>query len=91
MTKLVRAAKKKEHWFSVFPGAVPTQSKPIAEVAKAFKSLGYSSVGAAGFCWGYKVIVMSEGVGEFAAIAASHPTYGFSTTLAWNACVEWME
>lgn len=65
---------RKTKWFSGFPGAVSTQSQPISEIASAVKAK-YSKVGGVGYCWGYKAIVVSEGVGKFDAIAGCHPSF----------------
>jgi hypothetical protein len=68
-----RGNKKKEAFFSAFPGAIPTQSAPVAKAVKALKEK-YSKVGGVGYCWGYKVIVTSEGIAEFDAVAGAHPS-----------------
>jgi len=71
--------KKKDAWFDGFPGKIDSQSKPFADVAKALKAEGYKSIGALGACWGYKVIVSSEGLGEISAIASAHPSFAATT------------
>jgi len=69
-----RANKKKTEWFSKFPGAIPSQSGPVAKLAKEIKAKSGGKLGSIGACWGYKVIVESEGAGEFDAIAGIHPS-----------------
>ncbi|KAL7419773.1 hypothetical protein Q5752_005689 [Cryptotrichosporon argae] len=66
--------KRKTEYFSQFPGAFPTQSKPIADALAAVKT-ATAKVGAIGFCWGWKAIVLSEAVGKFDAIASAHPSF----------------
>lgn len=73
-TLTLRGNKKKTEFFSGFPGAIPTQSGPVAKVAKELKAKSSGTVGVVGACWGYKVAVTTEGSGEFAAIAGIHPS-----------------
>lgn len=53
--------------------------KTLSDIAKALKTAGHSSVGALGACWGYKVIIQSEGVTELSAIASAHPSWVYLT------------
>ncbi|CAD6574671.1 MAG: hypothetical protein TREMPRED_001196 [Tremellales sp. Tagirdzhanova-0007] len=69
------AQKQKAAYFSAFPGAIATQSKPVAEVVKAIKSSSQSKLGMLGMCWGYKVGITTEAAGEFSAIATAHPSF----------------
>ncbi|KAL1410188.1 hypothetical protein Q8F55_004193 [Vanrija albida] len=61
--------------FGGFPGVPSSQSDQIGAALDGLKALGYASVGAAGFCWGWKAIVTAEKVNEFAAISAAHPSF----------------
>ena len=70
----VRANKKKDAYWAGFPAKVETQSKPVADAIAAIKAQGFTSVGAIGLCWGWKVIVKSEGVSGLAAVASNHPS-----------------
>ncbi|RSH94412.1 hypothetical protein EHS25_004215 [Saitozyma podzolica] len=63
---------KKEKFFAGFPGGISSQSKPVADVAAA---LSKYKLGGIGFCWGYKVLVTSEGSGSFKALAGAHPSF----------------
>lgn len=70
------AAKEKlNKYFGAYPGKATSQSAKIAETLKALKTAGYSKVGTAGYCWGWKATVVSEAVNDFAAIAAFHPSF----------------
>ncbi|ORY29567.1 Alpha/Beta hydrolase protein [Naematelia encephala] len=65
---------ERDAYFSGFPGSLPSQSKPVADVAKYLKAK-HSAVGVIGTCWGYKAVILSEGVGEFEALAGIHPSF----------------
>lgn len=80
---MFRGNKKKTDFFSGFPGAVHTQSKPVGEWTKLLKDeRKIKSLGTVGYCWGYKVAVTMEGSqGLFDAIAAAHPSYVSSSSL----------
>ena len=65
--------KKKEAFFSGFPGAFSTQSEAVSKVVSALKCEGVK-IGSVGACWGYKVIVLSKGSNHFQAIAGIHPS-----------------
>jgi hypothetical protein len=67
----LRGNAKKEKFFAGFPGGISSQSKPVADVAAA---LSKYQLGGIGFCWGYKVLVTSEGSGSFKALAGAHPS-----------------
>ena len=79
-----RARKQKVAYFSEFPGLVTSQSKPVAEIVEAIKSSGHSKLGALGMCWGYKVVITSEGAGEFLAIASAHPSQVCFLLTGWT-------
>ncbi|GFZ50346.1 hypothetical protein JCM24511_08103 [Saitozyma sp. JCM 24511] len=65
--------KKKEKFFGGFPGAISSQSKPVADVTAELSSK--YKLGGIGVCWGYKVLVTSEGVGNFKALSGAHPSF----------------
>lgn len=46
----------------------------MQDVVAAVKAKGQSKVGAVGACWGYKVIVLSEGIKDMSAAAGMHPS-----------------
>ncbi|WVR04030.1 hypothetical protein IAU60_001029 [Kwoniella sp. DSM 27419] len=66
---------KKTKFFSQFPGSVQSQSKPLDDLFAALKTQGFQKIAAFGFCWGYKAIVVSEGIDKLDAILGAHPTF----------------
>lgn len=52
------------------------QSKPVGQWINLLKEeQKFKKVGAVGYCWGYKVVVTSEGTRDvFDAIAGPHPS-----------------
>ncbi|WVQ78701.1 hypothetical protein IAT38_000788 [Cryptococcus sp. DSM 104549] len=65
----------KIRYFSQFPGAIPSQSGPLAKAIAALKEAGATKVAAIGACWGYKCIVVTEGLAGVDAIIGLHPTF----------------
>ncbi|KAI9632341.1 Alpha/Beta hydrolase protein [Dioszegia hungarica] len=65
--------KMRTTWFSKFPGSISSQAKPVGNVISEIKSK-HGQVGAAGFCWGWKVLVMTENGDKLAGIAGCHPS-----------------
>ncbi|TYJ58781.1 hypothetical protein B9479_000617 [Cryptococcus floricola] len=69
------AEAKRNEYFSQFPGAIPTQSKPLADSIAALKAAGHSRVAILGACWGYKAAVITEGLAGVDVFLAVHPTF----------------
>lgn len=65
--------KKRSDYFSTFPGAAAEQSGPVGKVINELKSK-HSKLGAAGFCWGWKAIVLANDLDKVDAIATGHPS-----------------
>ncbi|OXG39112.1 hypothetical protein J010_07070 [Cryptococcus neoformans] len=66
---------KKAEYFSKFPGACGTQSEPVAKAINSLKEAGHNKVAVAGYCWGYKAAVLSEGLAKADALISVHPTF----------------
>lgn len=71
---LSRNEAKKAEYFSKFPGACGTQSEPVAKAINSLKETGHNKVAVAGYCWGYKAAVLSEGLAKADALISVHPT-----------------
>ncbi|ODN84793.1 hypothetical protein L202_00664 [Cryptococcus amylolentus CBS 6039] len=66
---------KRKQYFSQFPAAFATQSKPLADSIAGLKAAGYSRVAVLGACWGYKAALTSEGVSNIDVFLATSPAF----------------
>lgn len=66
--------KKKADFFSGFPGAISSQSETVNKLISGLKSK-HASLGAVGYCWGYKVLVVSDAFKQVGAFAGAHPSF----------------
>lgn len=71
---LSRNEAKKAEYFSKFPGACGSQSEPVGKAINSLKEARYNKVAVAGYCWGYKAAVLSEGLAKADALISVHPT-----------------
>ncbi|WVQ73083.1 hypothetical protein IAR50_002646 [Cryptococcus sp. DSM 104548] len=65
----------RKKFFSQYPGAIATQSKPVADAIAAVRAAGHSRIAALGACWGYKAILMTEGLPGVDVFMGMHPTF----------------
>jgi len=68
------ANEKRTAFFSQFPGAVPSQAKPVGDAIRELKSQGYSKIGSVGYCWGWKATMVADEIEGLSAIAGCHPS-----------------
>lgn len=73
MQLTARGNKKREAYFSGFPGAISSQSDAVGKLIDELKNDGVK-LGSIGACWGYKVLVTAKDVAKLDAIAGIHPS-----------------